>query len=138
MPVVDAADKLEQIIREDGRYPRGAYEFLFGGLAYTVRMHHGEREADEPQHVTGQALCEGLRDLARARWGALAPLVLQSWNLNSTRDFGEMVFLLVKHELMGKQDSDRIEDFDDVYDFRGAFENYELKVDELEDDSPPH
>lgn len=131
MPVVDAADKLEQIIREDGRYPRGAYEYLFAGLAYTVRKLHGDREGDEPQHVSGAALCEGLRDLACAKWGALAPLVLHSWNLCGTRDFGEMVFLLVEHELMGKQDSDRIEDFDDVYDFKATFERYELNIDQL-------
>lgn len=131
MPVVDAADKLEQIIREDGRYPRGAYEYLFAGLAYTVRKQHGEREGDQPQHVSGQALCEGLRDLACAKWGAMAPLVLRSWNLYGTRDFGEMVFLLVEHELMGKQDSDRIEDFDHVFDFKTAFGKYEFNIDDM-------
>lgn len=134
MAVVDAADKLEQVIRDDGRYARGAFEFLFAGLSYTVRQHHGQRADEEPQHVSGQALCEGLRELALTRWGAMALLVLNRWNLYGTRDFGEMVFLLVEHELMGKQDSDAIEDFDDVYDFQVAFSEYQPSVEELDED----
>lgn len=128
MPVVDTVDKLDLIIREDGRYPRSAYEFLFAGLSFTVRQAHGKIADDQPHHVSGQALCHGLRDLAISRWGAMALTVLYSWNIRSTRDFGEMVFLLIEHELMGKQDSDRIEDFDEVYDFNQEFGHYELDV----------
>ena len=44
-----------------------------------------------------------------------------------------MVFLLVKLKMMGKQESDRIEDFDDVYDLETAFDSYRIPLDDGED-----
>lgn len=124
---MEEAQRFEQLIRTDGRYPLEAYEFLYRGLDRAARARHGEA-GDEaaPRHVSGQELCFALRELALEQWGALARTVLTRWNIARTRDFGEMVFLLVEHGLLGKQDSDRIEDFDDVYDFAASFERYEI------------
>ncbi len=126
---IGRARRIEQAIREDGRYPPEAFEFLQRGLEYATRMVYGADVPEGPRHVTGQQLCEGLRRLALETWGPLAPMVLRRWNIRTTRDFGEMVFLLVNMQLMGKQDSDRIEDFDDVYEFDEAFASYEIPTD---------
>jgi uncharacterized repeat protein (TIGR04138 family) len=48
-------------------------------------------------------------------------LVLNSWGVHSTSDFGEIVYNLIGIREMKKSDSDRREDFDDVYDFDEAF-----------------
>jgi uncharacterized repeat protein (TIGR04138 family) len=125
----DTAERFERLIRQDGRYPPAAYEFLHRGLEYTTRSLLGIETGEGPRHVSGQQLCQGLRALALKTWGPLAQAVLGSWNIHSTRDFGEMVFLLIELELMGKQESDRIEDFDDVYDFQEAFGSYEISLD---------
>jgi uncharacterized repeat protein (TIGR04138 family) len=74
------------------------------------------------RHVTGEQLCWGLRDLAARKWGLMATTVLRHWGIRRTRDFGEMVFALVKAGRLQKQPHDRIADFEDVYDFRQAFE----------------
>ena len=84
------------------------------------------------RHVTGQELCCALRELARERWGPLVREVLRSWNIYRTRDFGEMVFFMIELGLMGKQDSDNIADFDDVYDFNEAFGSYTPELDEID------
>lgn len=123
------AELFEQTIRADGRYPIEAYEFLHSGLDVAMRRVHGEEPGEGPHHVSGRELCLALRDLALARWGPLAPVVLQRWGIHRTRDFGEMVFLLVGAGLLGRQESDRIEDFDDVYDFQKAFSAYEIPLD---------
>jgi uncharacterized repeat protein (TIGR04138 family) len=128
----DPAERFEQAIREDGRYPPAAYEFLHRGLERATRMVYDEQAPGVPQHVSGQQLCEGLRALALESWGPLGQAVLARWNIRTTRDFGEMVFLLIRLGLMGKQESDRIEDFDNVYDFRKAFGTYEIPLDNLE------
>jgi len=117
---------IEEIFAEDGRYPLEAVRFVREGLNHTLE-HCCKPQPDgslsEPRHVSGAELCQGLRDLAQKRWGALARSVLKKWNITTTRDFGEIVFLLVNHNWMLKQPDDDIEDFDDVYDFADAFDN---------------
>lgn len=115
-------------IHADGRYPIAAYEFLRAGLASTTLQVHGECAEGEPRHVTGRQLCDGLAQLALDTWGPLAQTVLHRWNIRCTRDFGEMVFLLIGAGFLGKQDTDRIEDFDDVFDLADRLSAYEIPV----------
>ncbi|UCG46377.1 MAG: hypothetical protein JSU94_12815 [Phycisphaerales bacterium] len=109
---------LERIAREDGRFSPKAVKFVYEGLGYTAR-----NVAEEPRHVSGQTLCDGLMKLAVEKWGRLALVVLDSWGVKSTRDFGEIVFLMIKHKWMSAQPTDSIEDFDEVYDFEAVFKD---------------
>lgn len=72
------------------------------------------------RHVSGRELCWALRDYAMQRWGLLARVVLESWGIRRTQDFGRIVFGYIDFDLMRKQDDDRIDDFDDVYTFDEA------------------
>ncbi len=108
---------LEKITKEDGRYSPDAVRFIYEGLGYTAQS------STTPRHVSGQALCEGLKKLAIEKWGRLAMLVLNNWGVKITNDFGEIVFLLIKHELMTAQPTDSIDDFNDVYDFKTVFKD---------------
>ncbi|MFZ0034785.1 MAG: Minf_1886 family protein [Sedimentisphaerales bacterium] len=110
--------KLEDIAKEDGRFGAGAIKFVYEGLGYTAK-----KVPAEPYHVTGQTLCEGLEKLAIEKWGRLAMLVLNSWNIKTTRDFGEIVYLMIKHNWLSAQPTDSIDDFNDVYDFKAAFKD---------------
>ncbi|MCK6457391.1 MAG: hypothetical protein L6Q92_12795 [Phycisphaerae bacterium] len=74
------------------------------------------------RHVSGRDLCDGLRDLAIQRWGWMALHVLRHWGVESTADFGRIVFGLIESGRLARQPDDRIEDFDDVFDFREAFD----------------
>jgi uncharacterized repeat protein (TIGR04138 family) len=107
---------LSRIASTDGRYGRGAFKFVYDGLSYTVKNITQER-----RHISGQTLCEGLRQMAMEKYGRLALLVLNTWGLKTTRDFGEIVYLLIDHELMSAQPTDTIDDFNDVYEFQATF-----------------
>jgi uncharacterized repeat protein (TIGR04138 family) len=113
----DDEQKISQIVLRDDRYKREAYRFVQEGLEFTVQR-RGRRG-----HVTGKELLEGLRDLARERFGLMARTVLNQWGIRRTLDFGEIVFNLVEEQIMSKQDSDTREDFEDVYDFEEAFDH---------------
>jgi len=106
---------IEDIAKETGRYNPAAFRFVYDGLGYTVQS-----IAKEPRHVSGQTLCEGLRRMAIERYGRLALLVLNSWGIKTTRDFGEIVYTLIDYEWMSAQPTDTIDDFNAVYDFRAA------------------
>lgn len=107
---------IEEIAKETGLYSPTAFKFVYEGLGYTV-----QNITKEPRHVSGQTLCEGLRRMALDKYGRLAPLVLKSWGIRTTRDFGEIVYTLIDYEWMSAQPSDSIDDFNDVYDFQTAF-----------------
>jgi uncharacterized repeat protein (TIGR04138 family) len=121
--------ELKTVLEDAGGYAIEAYRFLSDGLAHTVGKVHGEDAMstapddpeDESLHVSGQELCLGLRDYAIRRYGLLARTVLRRWNINSTDDFGRIVFALVEAGLMRKTDRDHIEDFQGVYDFDEEF-----------------
>lgn len=127
---------MEEIILADGRYPQEAFAFLHEGLGQSVSRIYGkgaaaeDRESAEQRHVSGEQLCHGLRDVAVERWGMLAQTVLERWNIRSTIDFGNMVYLLIENGLWRKTPEDSLEDFRDVYDFETAFavvNEFELK-----------
>jgi uncharacterized repeat protein (TIGR04138 family) len=113
---------MAKLIREDGRYPLEAFEFLHDALETAAQKVHGDAPAEPGQrHVSGAQLCNALRDLAIQRWGPLAKTVLRRWRIRSTLDFGQMVYLLVNHDFMQKTPQDSLDDFRDVYDFDKAF-----------------
>lgn len=118
-----------QLLKRDHRYRFEAYQFVREGLDYAHRkLGLGRRppaDADasprHESHVTGQELCEALRLYAQDQYGYLAKTVLHSWGVNSTSDFGEIVYNLIEIKEMRKSAEDRREDFDGVYDFEQAF-----------------
>ena len=121
---------IEQIASEDGRYSRGALHFVFEGLGKTIEKIRQDTDDPEDRHISGDKLAIGLGDIAHEKWGRLARVVLNDWGLYTTRDFGEIVYLMIANEWMRAQEDDEIEDFDNVYDFETKFEksfHFELK-----------
>ena len=110
-------ETLGQLQRRNPRFAAEAYLFVLGGLNRKLG------ELDRPRHITGAELAEAVRDLAIARFGLLARVVLEHWGVHSTEDMGEIVFLLVDHGVLSKQETDRREDFADVYSFEDVFES---------------
>ena len=115
---------IEEIVKADKRYTIQAVSFVYEGLGYTAKKIAKETgEKTEPRHVSGQDLARGLRDLALERYGRLAKTTLNHWGIKTTRDFGEIVYLMISHKWMSAQPTDTIDDFNDVYDFSNEFEN---------------
>ena len=130
--MLDPSHPILELIKKDSRYSFDAYVFVFESLNYAQNeLEMGEEvlseETEESQqkaperHVTGQQLCEAIRQFALEQFGYMAKDVLASWGIHSTGDFGEIVFNLIRIGQMRKTPKDRREDFDDVYDFETAF-----------------
>jgi len=81
------------------------------------------------RHVSGRELCWALREYALQRWGIMARVVLESWNVRQTADLGRIVFGFIDFDMMRKQPEDTIEDFQDVFTFDDAFD--EVTLDQL-------
>ncbi len=114
---------IEEIVQQDGRYDGRALKFVFEGLASTIdELRQHEDPEQPPHHISGQELAWGLARLAQKRWGRLAGMVLERWGVRDTRDFGEIVYLMIDSGWMTSQETDTVEDFDEVFNFGEVFE----------------
>jgi uncharacterized repeat protein (TIGR04138 family) len=111
------------ICKEDGRYDRKAYDFVRLGLDHTVKeiRKKDTSKAGKSRHVSGPELLEGLRAYALEQYGPLTKTVLNNWGVRRCRDFGDIVFNLIEYNAFTKTDSDKREDFSDIYEFNEAF-----------------
>ncbi len=116
MNVPDPIDVLVRLRRRHPRFRREAYPFLLDALQDAISR------LPESRHVTGREVVEGARRLALSRFGPLARTVLEHWGITRTEHLGEVVFALVDEGVLVKRDQDRIEDFQNVFDFEEAFE----------------
>jgi uncharacterized repeat protein (TIGR04138 family) len=146
VPMLDPSHPIAQLLEADQRYPFEAYVFIFEALHYAQNVLNmgADRPADPasaPQspkeeasdfditdevtetehHVSGQELCEAIRQYALEQYGYMAKTVLNNWGIHGTGDFGEIVFNLIRVGQMRKTPSDTRIDFDNVYDFDSAF-----------------
>ena len=108
-------ETLEAILRQETRYAREAYVFVQMAMDF-YRARHADEEA-ESQHLTGQELLLGVKELALEQFGPMAPQVLNHWGLSRGEDVGEIVYLFLDHGLMNKTESDQKEDFAGVMEF---------------------
>ncbi len=125
LEAVDWETAIRQLILpRDPRYELAAYLFVHEALEYTVRALGRNAPGLTPaqRHVSGQELLNGMREYAAQMFGPLAPAVFRSWRVRRTEDFGEIVFNLVEHGLLGKTEKDAREDFAGGFDFDTAFE----------------
>ena len=119
MQKLDFAEAVAVLIEADPRYHADAYYFLRDGLDHAVKLR--KRQLGESGHVTGQQLCEGLRQLAIKSFGPMVPVVLEYWGIRKTDDFGEMVWNLIELGVFGRTEKDSRDDFTNVYSFHEAF-----------------
>ena len=132
-----------ELLKRDKRYPSEAYAFVFETLDFARSVlklgrfkkveplpqelrekfpEENDADASTCHDVRGQDLCFAARDFAQRQYGLLAPMVLHSMGIHTTSDIGEIVYNLISIGQMRKTADDRREDFDNVFDFRHAFD----------------
>lgn len=131
-------DSNELVIKqiEDARAAKGS-PFAVDGYLFVIRtldslMERIAASSGTRRHVTGQELSLAVRDMALSQFGPTASLVLDHWFIRRTEDIGRIVYDLIDAGLLGRTESDRIEDFAGVYDFEEEFvRKFRFSVDSL-------
>jgi len=106
---------LAEIRRRDGKFNERAYVFVLAALEFAQTRLPARR------HLSGVELAWACRDFALEQFGMLASAVLTHWGLRTTDDFGQIVFMLIDVGLLASQPTDRLEDFERVYEFAEVF-----------------
>ncbi|HVJ46909.1 MAG TPA: Minf_1886 family protein [Luteolibacter sp.] len=118
MQAVQFEQSVLSILKRDRRFDPEAYFFLKDALDFTLkRVTDGSGNS---RHVSGPELLSGFRDHALEQYGPMAATLMNEWGLRKCRDVGDMVFHLIEEQVFGKQDSDKKEDFSEVFDFQEA------------------
>jgi uncharacterized repeat protein (TIGR04138 family) len=115
----DAAVK--KIRLTETRFSLPAYEFVRRSLDHALQR-LGRTDQKKPAHVRGEELLESFRALALREFGPMAKTVLNDWGISTCTEVGEVVFQLVRHGILGKSETDKIDDFQELYTFQEAFE----------------
>ena len=103
-------DKLFTIAASLIGYPKEALLFVIRGSSTL-----------QGTHIDGETLCWRLHDYALHLYGQNARQQLNDWGIRATSDFGNIVFGLVEHEFLRAEETDRIEDFENVFEFEDQF-----------------
>jgi uncharacterized repeat protein (TIGR04138 family) len=113
---VSVDDLLGRIRAIEPRYSEPAYLLVLAALESC------QQSRSNRGHISGQELAWACRDFAQRQYGLMARTVLAHWGIDGTEDFGSIVFDLIEAGLLVRNDDDSIENFDSVFDFRGAFD----------------
>jgi uncharacterized repeat protein (TIGR04138 family) len=127
MQAVQFEESVGSILTRESRYDGHAYFFLKDSLDYTLKRVM-EETGGRGRHVSGKELLEGFRDLALEQFGPMAATLMDEWGVRECRDVGNMVFQLIEEQVFGRQDSDKPEDFDGVFDFHKSLRDPFLPV----------
>lgn len=107
---------VDRIHTQDNRYREDAYAFVMEALSYTQKKFKCDR------HVNGEELLIGMKELLMNKFGPMTLTVLKYWGIQSTEDFGNIVFNLVDNRVLSKTDDDCMENFRNGYDFEEVFD----------------
>ncbi|MDB4539838.1 hypothetical protein N9231_05400 [Saprospiraceae bacterium] len=133
----DESFSLYQIVDQDPRYPIEAYIFVREALAYASdslelgsQCYQSEVDVDaathlarRERHLTGQQLCEAIRQYALNQFGYMAKIVLNNWSIDQTGCFGDIVYNMIDLGIMKKSSQDERDHFNNVYEFDDVFQN---------------
>lgn len=119
MQAMQFEQSVVSILKRDKRFDPHAYFFLKDALDFTLKR-IAESNGGQARHVSGPELLEGYRDFALQQFGPMASTLMEEWSIRKCQDVGDMVFQLIEEQVFGKQDSDKQEDFSEVFDFQAA------------------
>ena len=109
-----AEEVLARIRKRERRYHERGFLFVLAAIEFL------QERLPQRRHVSGSELAWACRDLALQQYGLTARAVLAHWGITATKDFGQIVYALVDVGLLSTQPGDRLEDFEEVYEFPDA------------------
>ena len=116
----DLKTTVRQILKKDRRYEEDAYYFVNEAVMFSAE-YFSKPEFGQSRHLSGPELLEGMREFTLSEFGSMSKAVLRRWGIETTLDFGHIVFNLIDAGVLAASPSDRLGDFDEVYDFQEAF-----------------
>ena len=114
-------DQIKEVVREiiqkDRRYAEDSYYFINEAVHFASE-YFSKPEFGQDRHLSGGELSEAIKEFTLSEFGSMSWAVLKNWGVYSTLDFGHIVFNLIDAEVLHASPSDRLADFDEVFDLK--------------------
>lgn len=98
-------DPLEDLVKKYPQHRRDAFVLIFEGLERFLASQTTRR------HVKAEELLAGIMTVSIDLWGPLAGEVFRTIGITKVDDFGKLVEILIKEQLLVQGPNDKIEDF---------------------------
>lgn len=109
-------DKIAYLIKEDPRFHSKSYFFLLEALDYSTEKFTPSSSG----HVSCKNLLLGFTEYSIQKFGPMATTVLKEWGIKNSYNVGEIVFKLISVDVLGKQETDTLDDFKSHLDLHAA------------------
>lgn len=119
MSTPDFYNEIKKIISYDNRYHADAYKFVNDAVSYTIQKIKFQR-SNKILHISGGELLDGIRELAIKQFGPMACEVFNQWGVKNSAAVGNIVFNMVKHNLLVTKETDSLNDFSGACDLMAA------------------
>ena len=116
----DLRTTIKNICNKDRRYAEDAYYFVNEAVGFAAE-YFTKPEFGSNRHLSGPELLEGMREFTLSEFGSMSKAVLKRWGIKTTLDFGHIVFNLIDGGVLAASPTDKLGDFDNVYNFDTAF-----------------
>lgn len=96
-------------------YPPALYSFLFETIYQAVLTEKiASGQAEKHFHLSPEKICVLFSRGVRKSFGRFAEIVLNDWNIRSSRDVGKAVFAMAEHGCLTLSGTEKLEDFERV------------------------
>lgn len=112
---ISEEEAIANFVLEDPTYPAEAYHFYRNAFAYIETLPDLKKE-DGRKGFSGRQIADAFCNFALDEFGPMASFTLKRWNIMSTSDFGELTANLIKIGLLIQEKSDKMDDFDNLFD----------------------
>ena len=105
-----AEDVMARIRARGGSYHERGYIVVLGAVEFL------QSRLDARRHVSAAELAWACRDFALEQFGMLASAVMTHWGIHTTDDFGQIVFMLERRNIEGRNARDIAADLTAAFD----------------------
>ena len=92
------------------QYAPEAYSFVDNAIKNAIQ------KLDNKRHLTAYEVLVSCRETALKEYGFLSEEVLRSWGITSASDIGEIVYLMIKNNMLSASKEDKQSDFEIQFD----------------------
>ena len=108
----DFQTAVKRIVGNDKRYNIEAYEFIGEAVNYTAMKLKKDTKELKSRHISCQELLRGVSEYAISHYGPMAGDVFEHWGLDSSKAIGNVVFNMIKEQLLSASEDDSLEQFE--------------------------